>query len=160
MFLLNSDFFFILLPSRNSIHIPHSLPQNRSLLFAVVTKWALLSLPFKANSCRCALNCCLYNTQFLSIKHLVLLYTTLNSSLYNTQFFSIQHSIPVYKTPSSSIYNTQFFSIQRSIPVYKTPSSSIYNTQFLYIQHPALLYTTLNSRTLSQYNQKGFHVNF
>jgi len=56
--------FFILLQSPNSIHIPHYLPQNHNLLSAVVTKWVVLNVPFKAISCGCGLNFCLYSTQF------------------------------------------------------------------------------------------------
>jgi hypothetical protein len=136
-------------------------------VFAVVTKCAVLNVPFKANSGACALNSCLYsvqflsyNAQFLAIQHSIPLHTTLNSFLYNAQFLSIEHSIPRYTTLNFCLYNTQFLSIQHSISVYTTLNISLCNTQFLSTQHSDPAYKTLNSLTLSEHNQKVFTLHF
>ena len=61
----------------------------------------VLNVPFKGNNCGCALNCCLYSAQLLSLQHSISLYTTLISCLYNTQFLSVQPSLPLYTTLNS-----------------------------------------------------------
>jgi len=92
-------------------------------------KMTVLNVPIKANSSVCALNYCIYNTQFLYILHSVPLYNTHIFSLYNTQFLSLLHLVSLYTTLSSSIYYNQFLSLKK---------------QFLSILHSVPLYTTLN----------------